>query len=101
MPISAEQRDILTAIASGWTLKAHRYVDGRKEYRLHPLSGEATTVAPGAVAALVSAGLIDSNKKFPAATFWLTERGQEIAPRDGSVPQSQQAEQSSKSPQHK
>jgi hypothetical protein len=85
MPISAEQRDILNAIANGWTLKAHRYVDGRKEYRLHPLRGEAAAVSPAAVAALVQAGLIDSNKKFPAATFWLTERGRGTAPRNSAA----------------
>jgi hypothetical protein len=85
MAISAEQRDILNAIANGWTLKAHRYVDGRKEYRLHPLSGEARPVSPAAVAGLVRAGLIDSNKKFPAATFWLTERGRGTAARNGDA----------------
>ena len=63
-------------MASGWTLKDHRYLDGRKEFRLHGLDGASQAVAPDTVAALVEAGLIDSNKKFPAATFWLTGKGQ-------------------------
>jgi hypothetical protein len=62
-------------MAGGGTLKAHRYLDGRKEYRLHALSGESELVAPQTVEALVEAGQIDSNKKFPAATFWLTAKG--------------------------
>ncbi len=62
-------------MGSGWTLKAHRDIEGRKEFRLHPLEGEAEAVDGAAVARLVAQGLIDSNKKFPAATFWLTEAG--------------------------
>ena len=62
-------------MAGGWTLKAHRYLDGRKEYRLHSLEGTSEAVAPETVQALSEAGLIDSNKKFPAATFWLTDKG--------------------------
>ena len=62
------------AMAGGSTLKAHRYLDGRKEYRLHA-SGGSELVAPATVEALVDSGLIDSNKKFPAATFWLTDKG--------------------------
>ena len=67
---------MLQAMAGGWTLKAHRYLDGRKEFRLHALDGAIQEVAPATVAALAESGLIDSNKKFPAATFWLTPQGQ-------------------------
>ena len=63
-------------MAGGWTLKAHRYLDGRKEYWLHALDGTREMVAPETVQALAERGLIDSNKKFPAATFWLREKGQ-------------------------
>ena len=66
---------MLQAMSGGWTLKAHRYLDGRKEYRLHSLAGETTVVAPKTVQALADSGQIDSNKKFPAATFWLTDKG--------------------------
>ncbi len=75
MRLTSAQKNILAAIAGGHFLKAHRDVDGGKVYKLHSLEGEAQVVAPADVEALCEHGLIDSNKKFPAATFWLTERG--------------------------
>jgi hypothetical protein len=75
MKLTSAQKSILAAIASGHFLKAHRDVDGGKVYKLHPLEGETQIVASADVEALCEQGLIDSNKKFPAATFWLTERG--------------------------
>lgn len=77
MKLSKSQRNILTAIANGNFLKAHRDIEGVKTYKLHPLEGDATTVAAEDVQALCDAGLIDSNKKFPAATFWLTIKGED------------------------
>ena len=82
MTVSAEQRRILSLIAAGWTLKAHRYLDGRKVYQLHVLDGATQPVRVATVEALVSAGLLDSNKKFPAATFWLTDKARTfLAPK--------------------
>ena len=75
---------MLRAILSGWTLKAHRDLDGAKVYRLHPLRGDIETVAASSVQSLVSSGLLDRNKKFPAATFWLTEAGRRTAERLGA-----------------
>ena len=63
----------------GSTLKAHRDLDGSKIYRLHPLAGAVEELNRGLVSGLQKRGLIDSNKKFPAATFLLTERGRQIA----------------------
>ena len=77
--LTAAQRRVLRAILGGQTLKAHRDVDGAKLYRLHSLDGGVETVAAGTVQSLVAAGLLDSNKKFPAATFWLTEAGRQAA----------------------
>ena len=62
-------------MAQGSTLKSHRDLEGRKEYRLHTLAGQSTSVTWEDVEALQSAGLIDSNKKFPSATYWLTGSG--------------------------
>ena len=62
-------------MADGRTLKAHRYLDGTKEYRLHDTRHQSETVDRQTVEALVEQGLIDSNKKFPAATYWLTSAG--------------------------
>ncbi len=68
----------MQAIAAGRTLKVQRDLDGRKLYQLHSLDGRAEPVAAQTVAGLVARGLIDSNKKFPAATFWLTPLGQRM-----------------------
>ena len=74
-PPSPAQIELLQAIANGLTLKSHRDLEGRKEYRLHTPAGQSTRVAWDDVATLRSAGLIDSNQKFPSATYWLTEAG--------------------------
>lgn len=84
MDLTVAEKRVLLAIAEGWTLKSHRYLDGRKEYRLHPLDeAEAQTVSWKTVDALREKGLIDSNKKFPAATYLLTERGREVVEGSG------------------
>jgi hypothetical protein len=75
MPLTPAQGELLHALANGLTLKSHRDLEGHKEYRLHSLDGHSSLVAWEDVEALQSAGLIDSNKKFPAATYWLTDAG--------------------------
>ena len=88
MDLRAAERKVLVAIAEGCTLKSHRYLDGRKEYRLHPLGeGEAESVAWKTVETLRNLNLIDSNKKFPAATYLLTDRGREVVEGSGSPPE--------------
>ena len=84
--ITGEQERVLRAIRDGWTLKAHRDLEGGKTYQLHPLEGEAAVVRPELVQGLVARGLLDSNKKFPAATFWLTEPGRIAAGDPGQPP---------------
>ncbi len=75
MQLTSRQVELLRSIANGLTLKSHRDLEGHKEYRLHTLAGPSTLVAWEDVEALQSAGLIDSNKKFPSATYWLTDSG--------------------------
>ncbi len=77
MQLTSTQVELLQAIADGLTLKSHRDLEGHKEYRLHTVDGHSTIVAWEDVEALQSAGLIDSNKKFPAATYWLTDAGRD------------------------
>jgi hypothetical protein len=75
MALTQRQIGLLAAIRAGDVLKVHRTLDGAKEYRLHPLSGaQPQPVAPADVDALLAAGLIASNMKFPAATFVLAGR---------------------------
>ena len=73
--LNQEQRHILRAMAAGIFLRDLRDIEGGKSYALHPLDGPAQTVSGDAVHALVDAGLISSNKKFPGATYWLTDAG--------------------------
>ncbi len=76
-----EEEAVLRALVTGWTLKAHRTLDGEKRYRLHALDGQTRPVRPQTVERLLGQGYIQSNQKFPAATFLLTDRGQERAAR--------------------
>ena len=75
MQLTPAQKKILRAITSGDFLKAHRDIEGNKTYQLHALDGGIIVVEGDDVQTLVDLNLIDSNKKFPAATFWLTEKG--------------------------
>ena len=76
---SPSQTRLLHALLRGDTLKSHRYLDGGKEYRLHPLNDEAVGVPPQDVRLLEDRGLLLSNQKFPAATLILSERGRRAA----------------------
>jgi uncharacterized protein YjhX (UPF0386 family) len=79
MWLSEEQRRVLGALAQGSTLKVHRDVDGSKIYKLHPLAGATVeVVAEAVVQVLQRRGLIDSNMKFPAAVYLLTDAGAQI-----------------------
>jgi len=71
-------RRVLRAMAAGATLKDHRDPEGVKFYQLHPLEGEAESLAWEVIEWLKEQRLIDSNKKFPAATYWLTEAGKTL-----------------------
>lgn len=82
MRLTAVQRSVLGRMQAGWTLKAHRDLEGGKHCRLHPLAGEPEAVELAVVDALAADGLIDSNKKFPAATFWLTPLGRAALERE-------------------
>lgn len=74
----ARRRALLQAMAQGQRLKDHRDIDGHKSFMLHRDDDSAAPVDEQDVQALVDAGLIDSNKKFPAATYWLTEQGRQV-----------------------
>ncbi|MCW1970101.1 MAG: hypothetical protein KIH69_018480 [Anaerolineae bacterium] len=76
MRLTQRQCALLKAIAAGQRLKDHRDIEGGKVYRLYALDETSQTVNAADVAVLIEAGLLNSNKKFPAATYWLTEQGQ-------------------------
>lgn len=79
MKLSPTQQKVLRALIGGSTLKSHRYLSGVKLYQLHALDGSAETVRRTTVDCLRREGLIDSNKKFPAATYLLTAKGKRLA----------------------
>jgi len=80
--LSTAHKHLLCELARGGQLKDHRNVDGDKVYKLHPLDDAATEkVAATLINDLRHAGLIDSNMKFPAATYLLTDKGSALAAR--------------------
>lgn len=83
--LTAEQKELLTALALGALLKAHRDLDGGKIYRLHPMQGAVTVLAPHIVDPLKRHQLIDSNKKFPAASYILTDKGRQVIEQTAHV----------------
>ncbi len=84
MALTASQLQLLRALAHGSTLKVHRDIDGYKDYRLHGLDGSSVSIERGLAEDLIERGLLGSNQKFPAATFWLTPDGRaQITGRPG------------------
>lgn len=76
MRLSAPQRALLTALQAGDRLNVQRTLDGAKRYRLHARDDAAVVEIDATVVdSLLRAGLIESNMKFPAATFLLTDKG--------------------------
>ena len=84
--LSAPQTRLLRALLRGHTLKSHRYLNGGKEYRLHPLNGAARPAPAHLVRSLEEKGYLLSNHKFPAATLMLTARGRRAAQTAGTPP---------------
>ncbi len=80
MNLSQEQQGVLVALIEGSGLKAHRYLDGAKIYRLHSLSDDTVQeISSDTIERLRNAGLIVSNMKFPVATYMLTPKGAHMA----------------------
>lgn len=77
-PAHERQLALLRLMSHGLRLKDHRDIEGRKSFMLHHEDDSGEPVSEADVEALVDAGLISSNKKFPAATYWLTEQGKRI-----------------------
>ena len=77
--LSATQSKVLRALAAGSMLKSHRYLSGAKVHKLYSLDGTAETIRRSTVQCLSRHGLIESNKKFPVATYLLTDKGRTLA----------------------
>lgn len=79
MGLPPEAIQLLKALQQGATLKTHRTLDGAKIHKLHPLHGDAIMIKVGTVRTLERRSWIQSNLKFPVATYLLTAAGQHIA----------------------
>lgn len=73
--LAAAQAALLAALWDGRRLKSHRTLDGGKSYQLHGVLGVEQAVSAETVHYLRQAGYIETNHKFPVATYWLTEKG--------------------------
>jgi hypothetical protein len=73
--LSRTEHAILSAMSRGALLRSHRELDGQKMFCLHLADGGEEPADAHDVHRLREVGLIDSNKKFPVATFWLTSKG--------------------------
>ncbi len=73
------QAALLTKLQQGAVLKVHRTVDGDKVHRLHQAGAPDQEIEPALVVALTDRDLLQSNMKFPAATFLLTDKGVAVA----------------------
>ena len=85
MRLTRREFGLLRSLAEGHTLKAHRDIDGNKVYRLRRTDGRTEEVPAELVQHLVERRLLDSNKKFPAATFYLTDRAIEAIKATSAV----------------
>ena len=75
--LSAEEQQTLVAVHHGDALRSQRDIEGQKRYELR---GDSTVcVSREAVLNLRKKRLVETNHKFPSATFLLTTRGREIA----------------------
>ena len=76
--LSNDEIKLMVAIANGWTLKSHRYLDGEKVYKLWSPDGAEQEIPYRLVQSLLDKKQITTNQKFPAATFLLTTKGKEF-----------------------
>lgn len=81
----AEEHALLTALIAGAVLKAHRTINGTKTHKVHRAGQPPQLVNEQVVRRLESQHLIQSNMKFPAATYLLTEEGAALARQLASV----------------
>ncbi len=71
--VGAGEQELMPALVSAQHWNSHRFLDGRKEHRLHEAGRtHGTAVAGAVVERFRGAGLIARNMKCPADAFPLT-----------------------------
>lgn len=87
--LTHDQQQVLIAIFNGAALRSHRDLEGNKHYALYEDAGEHK-IGRKTVLDLRNKRLLETNHKFPSATFLLTDRGYKIASQlsqsDGTNP---------------
>lgn len=88
--LTDEQQSVLAAIFNGAALRSHRDLEGNKHYALYALDGDERRIGRKTVLDLRNKRLLETNHKFPSATFLLTSRGNAVAAQlssgDGTNP---------------
>ena len=77
--IPTAQISVLVALLDGCSLRSHRDLEGNKHYELHALSGEKRRIELDVVNSMRNKRLIETNHKFPSATYLLTGHGERVA----------------------
>ena len=77
--IPTAQIELLSLLMQGWSLRSHRDIEGHKRFELRSLSGETQPVSLDVVQKMRKKRLIETNHKFPSATFLLTGHGEQVA----------------------
>jgi hypothetical protein len=76
--LSDQQQRTLIAVYQGVALRSQRDIEGGKVYELRSETS-VTPIALKTVLGLRKKRLIETNHKFPSATYLLTTRGESIA----------------------
>ncbi len=77
--LTVEQQSVLVAVFTGAALRSHRDLEGNKRYALHRDEQEVGEIGRKTILSLRDKRLLETNHKFPSATFLLTTRGNKIA----------------------
>lgn len=77
--LSDEQLRVLAAVFQGAALRSERDLEGQKRYLLYFDEGKKQVIGRKAMLDLRKKRLIETNHKFPSATFLLTEHGTAFA----------------------
>ena len=76
--LSEEQQHTLIAVYQGAALRSQRDIEGGKRFELRKET-DATPVSRSTILDLRTKGLIETNHKFPSATFLLTTAAEATA----------------------
>ena len=77
--LTAEQKYVLKALFNGAALRSHRDLEGNKCYLLHTSEREKVNIGRKSILNLRKKRLLETNHKFPSATFLLTSQGNTVA----------------------